>query len=35
MILFIFEGKDDEFRLCKTLKKVFQFRLKEEKLLHD
>ncbi len=34
MILFIFEGKDDEPRLYKTLKKVFQFKLREEELLY-
>lgn len=34
MILFIFEGKDDEPRLYKTLKDLFQFELREEEILH-
>lgn len=34
MILFIFEGKDDEPRLYKTLKEIFHFELKEEEILH-
>lgn len=34
MILFIFEGKDDEPRLYKTLKEIFHFELNEEEILH-
>lgn len=34
MILFIFEGKDDEPRLYKTLKELFHFELPEEEILH-
>lgn len=34
MILFIFEGKDDEPRLYKTLKELFHFSFKEEEILH-
>lgn len=34
MILFIFEGKDDEPRLYRTLKKLFHFELPEEEILH-
>ena len=34
MILFIFEGKNDEPRLYKTLKEIFHFELKEEEILH-
>ena len=34
MILFIFEGKNDEPRLYKTLKEIFKFELKEEEILH-
>lgn len=34
MILFIFEGKNDEPRLYKTLKEIFHFELKEEEIIH-
>ncbi|MCR4712986.1 MAG: hypothetical protein K5751_01240 [Treponemataceae bacterium] len=34
MILFIFEGKNDEPRLYKTLKEIFHFEMKEEEILH-
>lgn len=34
MILFIFEGKDDEPRLYKTLKEIFHFELNEEEIIH-
>lgn len=34
MILFIFEGKNDEPRLYKTLKEIFHFELNEEGILH-
>lgn len=34
MILFIFEGKDDEPRLYKTLKTLFNFELDEEEILY-
>lgn len=34
MILFIFEGKDDEPRLYKTLKELFHFELPEEEISH-
>ncbi|MBR2361311.1 MAG: hypothetical protein IKA80_01510 [Spirochaetaceae bacterium] len=34
MILFVFEGKDDEPRLYKTLKELFHFSFKEEEILH-
>lgn len=34
MILFIFEGKNDEPRLYKTLKEIFHFDLKEEEIIH-
>ncbi|MCR5188563.1 MAG: hypothetical protein K6C97_06470, partial [Treponema sp.] len=34
MILFIFEGKNDEPRLYKTLKDIFHFELNEEEILH-
>ena len=34
MILFIFEGKNDEPRLYKTLKEIFHFELNEEEILH-
>ena len=34
MILFIFEGKDDEPRLYKTLKEIFHFELNEDEILH-
>lgn len=34
MILFIFEGKNDEPRLYKTLKEIFRFELNEEEILH-
>ena len=34
MILFIFEGKDDEPRLYKTLKEIFHFALNEAEILH-
>ena len=33
MILFIFEGKNDEPRLYKTLKEIFHFELKEEEIV--
>ena len=34
MILFIFEGKNDEPRLYKTLKEIFHFELNEEEIIH-
>ena len=34
MILFIFEGKNAEPRLYKTLKEIFHFEMKEEEILH-
>ena len=34
MILFIFEGENDEPRLYKTLKEIFHFALPEEEILH-
>ena len=34
MILFIFDGKDDEPRLYKTLKEIFHFELNEKEILH-
>jgi len=34
MILFIFEGKNDEPQLYKTLKEIFHFELNEEEILH-
>lgn len=34
MILFIFEGKDDEPRLYKTLKEIFHFELNEGEIIH-
>ncbi len=34
MILFIFEGKDDEPSLYKTLKYIFHFELNEKEILH-
>lgn len=34
MILFVFEGKDDEPQLYKTLKRLFHFEMNDEEILH-